>query len=111
MISSDDEIEFLSVKPHEKIKRHLKEEVILSSDDDCDYKKESVETKQELSDSENDNEDEDDDENLPSGAECMKRCKEFASITETDTALAMFYLQNNKWDLEVLFMKFILKFS
>ena len=37
----------------------------------------------------------------PSGAECLSRCKEFASITGTDSALAMFYLQNLNWDLQV----------
>ncbi len=81
----------------------VEEEVILSSDDECEYKKHSRNNDQTFSGTENENEDEEDDENLPSGAECMKRCREFASITETDTALAMFYLQNNKWDLEVPF--------
>jgi len=37
----------------------------------------------------------------PSGAECLRRCKEFASITGTDNALAMFYLQGQNWDLNV----------
>lgn len=37
----------------------------------------------------------------PSGAECLHRCKEFASITQTDTAVAMFYLQDVEWNLEV----------
>lgn len=41
-----------------------------------------------------------DGENQPSGAECLARCKKFAEITGTDTALAMFYLQDNKWDLQ-----------
>ncbi|RNA02866.1 hypothetical protein BpHYR1_021018, partial [Brachionus plicatilis] len=41
-----------------------------------------------------------DDENQPSGAECLARCKEFAEITGTDTALAMFYLQDTKWNLQ-----------
>ena len=44
---------------------------------------------------------ESDDEETPSGPECLKRCKEFAEITGTDRALAMFYLQNNKWNLQV----------
>jgi len=67
IMSSDDEVEFLSEKNTTKGRHLLEEEVILSSDDECE------------------------------------RCREFASITETDTALAMFYLQNNKWDLEVPF--------
>lgn len=41
-----------------------------------------------------------DDENQPSGAECLARCKQFAEITGTDTALAMFYLQDNQWNLQ-----------
>jgi tyrosyl-DNA phosphodiesterase 2 len=45
--------------------------------------------------------DENDDANLPSAAECDRRCKEFAAITSTDTALAMFYLQDRDWSLEV----------
>ena len=40
--------------------------------------------------------------NKPSGSECLSRCKEFAKVTNTDTALAMFYLQDNDWDLEVI---------
>ena len=39
----------------------------------------------------------------PSGAECLKRCKEFAAVTDTNTACAMFYLQDTDWDLEVYF--------
>ena len=39
--------------------------------------------------------------NLPSAAECDARSKQFAAVTGTDTALAMFYLQDRKWDLEV----------
>ena len=42
-----------------------------------------------------------DDANLPSAAECDRRCKEFAEITGTDTALAMFFLQDRQWSLEV----------
>ncbi|CAH1797223.1 unnamed protein product [Owenia fusiformis] len=34
------------------------------------------------------------------GQQCDERCKEFASITGTDTALAMFYLQDRNWNLE-----------
>ena len=43
----------------------------------------------------------DDDANLPSAAECDRRCKEFADITGTDTALAMYFLQDREWSLEV----------
>ena len=103
IMSSDDEVEFLSEKITTKGRHILEEEVILSSDDECEYKMHSRDNSQTFSGTENENEDEEEDENLPSGAECMKRCREFASITETDTALAMFYLQNNKWDLEVPF--------
>lgn len=41
-----------------------------------------------------------DDPNLPPVAECDRRCREFAAITDTDTALAMFFLQDRDWDLE-----------
>ena len=41
------------------------------------------------------------DENLPSAAECGKRCQLFADLTGTDTALAMFYLQDRNWIVEV----------
>ena len=43
-----------------------------------------------------------DDSSLPSAAECDARSKQFAAVTGTDTALAMFYLQDRKWDLEVI---------
>ena len=49
-----------------------------------------------MSDSENDN--------LPSGPECLRRCQEFATVTNTDSALAMFYLQDVEWDLEVKYL-------
>ncbi|XP_045180890.2 tyrosyl-DNA phosphodiesterase 2-like [Mercenaria mercenaria] len=41
-----------------------------------------------------------DESTLPSAAECDKRCQEFAAITGTDTALAMFYLQDRDWSLD-----------
>ena len=34
-----------------------------------------------------------DEDDLPSAEECQKASEEFATITGTDTALAMFYLQ------------------
>jgi len=43
----------------------------------------------------------DEDANLPPAAECDRRCKEFAEITGTDTALAMYFLQDRQWSLEV----------
>ncbi|XP_062596386.1 tyrosyl-DNA phosphodiesterase 2-like [Saccostrea cucullata] len=41
------------------------------------------------------------DENIPSAADCERRCQSFADITGTDTALAMFYLQDRNWNVEV----------
>lgn len=41
------------------------------------------------------------DENLPSASECEERCQRFAEVTGTDTALAMFYLQDREWNLDV----------
>ncbi|KAL3891595.1 hypothetical protein ACJMK2_003851 [Sinanodonta woodiana] len=38
--------------------------------------------------------------NLPSASECEARCQKFAEITGTDTALAMFFLQDRDWDLD-----------
>lgn len=72
---SDDDIEFLSENNTPQKNESAHEEVILSSE-------------------------EEDDENLPSGSECLSRTKQFAAITGTDNALAMFYLQDSKWDLE-----------
>ena len=46
-----------------------------------------------------------DEHDIPSMEVCDARCNQFAEITSTDTALAMFYLQDTKWDLEVLFLK------
>ena len=43
-----------------------------------------------------------DESKLPSPEECEKRCQEFAAITGTDTALAMFYLQDRDWSLDVI---------
>ncbi|XP_064596729.1 tyrosyl-DNA phosphodiesterase 2-like [Liolophura sinensis] len=41
-----------------------------------------------------------DDANIPSREICEERCQRFAEITSTDTALAMFYLQDRDWDLD-----------
>lgn len=73
-MSSDDEIEFVSAV---KASADVSSEVVLSSGDESD------------------------DGDLPSGPECLRRCKEFADVTGTNNALAMFYLQGTKWDLEV----------
>jgi hypothetical protein len=46
-------------------------------------------------------EDDDDGVECPfSGAEALATCKEFASVTSTDTGLAMMMLQTNNWDLQ-----------
>ena len=42
----------------------------------------------------------DDESNLPSAAECQKRVEQFAEITQTDEALAQFYLQDRDWHLQ-----------
>jgi len=34
------------------------------------------------------------------GSEALTACKEFASVTGTDTGLAMMMLQNNNWNLQ-----------
>ena len=44
----------------------------------------------------------DDEANLPSAAECDARCKEFAAITATDSACAMFFLQDRDWNVQVI---------
>lgn len=56
-----------------------------------------------MSDSEEDNKD---DSSLPSAAECESRCQMFAEVTGTDTALAMFYLQDLQWDVDRALNKF-----
>lgn len=78
-MSSDDEIEFVS---EVKASVDVSSEVVLSSGDESD------------------------DGHLPSGPECLRRCKEFADVTSTNNALAMFYLQAAKWDLEVALISF-----
>ena len=40
-------------------------------------------------------------EDIPSREVCEERCEEFAQITGTDSACAMFYLQDRSWDLQV----------
>ena len=42
-----------------------------------------------------------DERDLPSAAECEQRCQRFAEVTGTDTALAMFFLQDRQWSVEV----------
>jgi hypothetical protein len=44
--------------------------------------------------------DSDNDECPLTSDEASNSCKKFASITNTDTALAMMILQENKWNLE-----------
>ena len=38
---------------------------------------------------------------VPPREVCEARCQEFATITGTDSALAMFFLQDRDWDLDV----------
>ena len=38
---------------------------------------------------------------MTSGSDCLERCKTFAQLTETVNALAMFYLQDVNWYLNV----------
>jgi hypothetical protein len=46
-------------------------------------------------------EDEDDGIDCPlNGADALAACKEFASVTSTDTGLAMMMLQKNGWDIQ-----------
>ncbi|KAG0409848.1 hypothetical protein HPB47_013037 [Ixodes persulcatus] len=40
------------------------------------------------------------DDDIPDGKVCQQLCEEFASITQTDTACAQFYLQDRSWNLE-----------
>nr|VZI02021.1 unnamed protein product [Spirometra erinaceieuropaei] len=43
---------------------------------------------------------------LPPADECMKLCETFAEFTETDKALAMMYLQQTSWNLELALAAF-----
>ena len=81
--SDDDDVQFVAEKKHEPASAIELDE---SGDNDND-----------------ENDEDDDDSQRPSGAECLARCKQFASVTNTDNALAMFYLQENDWDVEVTF--------
>ncbi|XP_005099468.1 tyrosyl-DNA phosphodiesterase 2 isoform X2 [Aplysia californica] len=47
-----------------------------------------------------DSDEEEEDANLPSREECEQRCQSFCEVTGADSALAMYYLQNRKWNLE-----------
>lgn len=89
-MSSDEEIEFITEQNNDSSTE------VLSSVEEVETSHENEKSAVTISDSESDSE-----ENLPSGAECLRRCQEFASTTETDSALAMFFLQQNKWDLDV----------
>ena len=82
---SDEEIEFI-----EEEKKSAKKFIVVSDNSSTEEESETEEASAASS-------------NKPSGAECLSRCKEFAKITGTDSALAMFYLQDNDWDLEVDF--------
>ncbi|KAK3764218.1 hypothetical protein RRG08_044144 [Elysia crispata] len=53
-----------------------------------------------VADSDSEGDKEEDDANLPSREECETRCQTFAEVTGTDSALAMFYLQDRDWDLQ-----------
>ncbi|GAB1609208.1 tyrosyl-DNA phosphodiesterase 2-like [Argonauta hians] len=46
------------------------------------------------------NSSDEDESQLPSASECKERCDAFVKLTETNSALAMFYLQNCSWDLQ-----------
>lgn len=48
-----------------------------------------------------DDDNEDDALHLPSAQTCMELCETFVEFTETDKPMAMMYLQQNQWDLEV----------
>jgi len=39
-------------------------------------------------------------DDLPSAQECQKRVEQFSEVTNTDEALAQFYLQDRQWNLE-----------
>ncbi|VDN16218.1 unnamed protein product [Dibothriocephalus latus] len=53
-----------------------------------------------------DEEKDEDDDSLPTANECMKLCETFAEFTETDKALAMMYLQQASWNLELALASF-----
>lgn len=43
----------------------------------------------------------DTDDDIPEAKVCQQLVEEFASITQTDTACAQFYLQDRSWNLQV----------
>lgn len=98
MSSSDDEIECLD-RQEEKNNTTIS---LDSSREDQDSKKSgkaSADQSNDGGDERSESEEENSEPEL-SGAECLEICKKFAQITDTDRALAMFYLQDTKWDLE-----------
>lgn len=94
--SDEDEVQYLSEnkKPSSKSGQFLKQDKFKLNDSD-QYEEEEVEEIE---------------QDEPNGAECLRRCKEFASVTGTDNALAMFYLQDTKWDLEAIYLFFLFLF-
>lgn len=56
-------------------------------------------------------EESDSDADIPEVAVCQRLCEEFAEITGTDTACAQFYLQDRKWNLDVINYDFHLRVS
>lgn len=86
-MSSEDDIQYVyeSKKPKSNVKSRNY------------FKEERFKSKKNESESDSDQKSS---EQTPNGAECLKRCKEFAERTGTDTALAMFYLQETNWNLE-----------
>lgn len=71
-----------------------------SSEDEIEYVEKKTATKTNDSTVSLEDDDDEDDNSAPSGPECLELCKRFAEITETDRALAMFYLQDTKWNLD-----------
>ncbi|GFR70133.1 TRAF and TNF receptor-associated protein [Elysia marginata] len=53
-----------------------------------------------VKDSDSEEDIDEDEANLPSREECEERCQTFAEVTGTDSALAMFYLQDREWDVQ-----------
>lgn len=45
------------------------------------------------------------DSEIPSAKDCLDMCETFAEFTETDKAMAMFFLQDHSWNLEVSILR------
>ena len=102
-MSSDDDVECVEVRTTRK-KPPLQSRQRLGKKESSSDEALSVSTSSDESDASSNSgvsKSAQNEEPIPSGPECLSRCAQFAEITSTDKALAMFYLQDTNWNLQV----------